>query len=304
MAVRLSGEPRSGACDVDVEELAGRLAGQQSPGGAFLSRVELPWGDSGDRNCFVTALVVRELHGVTGLEEVDEARRRALGFLTRGRYPVYRDLFAFYPHGGHPFWMRSALYPDADDTSVINLELMRAGLLDAEAAAAVAERYLTRHRAVGEAAVHLTRPWHREGVFLTWLTGAPVPNPIDCCVNTNVIALLAAAGMRGAPGYAEACDMVVTAALDTAARGVHDRRRTPFYPGPGEWSRALRHAVAMGADELAPAAQALSGVPDPDEGADAPAVCCDVTGRIVWRSTAVALARRLRAATEHEEGPR
>ncbi|MEV0643635.1 hypothetical protein AB0I28_00080 [Phytomonospora sp. NPDC050363] len=300
MNVELSERPGIGAGDAEAAELAARLADAQSPGGTFLSRVELPWGESEDRNCFVTALVVRELHGIAG-DGVAEARRRALAYLLRSRYPVYRDLFSFYPHRGHPFWMRSALYPDADDTAVINLELVRAGLMSTDALAEVAERHLLPNRAVGEGARHLDRPWHREGVFLTWLTGAPVANPVDCCVNTNVVALLAAAGMRTAPGYAEACEMVDAAARDVSRAGVHDRRRTPFYPAPGEWLRALRHAVEMGATELEPAARALATVPDPEAGAEAPAICCDVEGTVVWRSTAVAVARRLRAAAIEKE---
>jgi hypothetical protein len=283
-----------------LEATAVELAAQQSPGGAFLSRVSLPWGEVEDRNCFVTALVVRELHGVAGPDTVAEARRKALAYLLRSRYPVHRDVFSFYPHGSHPFWMHSALYPDADDTAVINLELVRAGLTSTAALAELAERHLLPYRATGELAHCLDRPWHRDGVFLTWLTTAPVANPIDCCVNTNVIALLAAADRRGAAGYRPACDMVNDTARQVA-EGADSRRFTPYYPNPAEWRRAVDHAVAMGAAELTPAMQALATVPDPDEVATAPQVCCDITGTVVWRSAAPALARRLRAAALDEE---
>jgi len=274
-----------------AEGLASRLAALQSPGGTFLSRVSLPWGEVEDRNCFVTALVVRELHGIAGLDVVTEARRQALAYLLRSGYPVYRDLYSFYPLRSHPFWMRSALYPDADDTAVINLELARAGLTSTAALAGVAERYLLRYRATGELGRYHDRPWHREGAFLTWLTTAPVANPIDCCVNTNVIALLAVAGLRGEQGYTAACEMINDAARRVPRSAGYSRRFTPFYPGPGEWRRALRHAVDVGAAELAPALEALEAVPDPSPRA----VCCDVTGTVVWRSEALALARQLRA---------
>lgn len=272
-------------------DLASRLAALQSPGGTFVSQVSLPWGEVEDRNCFVTALVVRELHGIAGPGTVTEARRKALAYLLRSRYPGYRDLFSFYPLRSHPFWMRAALYPDADDTAVINLELARAGLTSTAELAGVAERYLLRYRATGELARYLDRPWHRDGAFLTWLTTAPVANPIDCCVNTNVIALLAAAGLRGAEGYTAACEMVNDAARQVSGAAGYSRRFTPFYPGPGEWRRALRHAVDAGAAELTPALQALAATPDPGPGA----ICCDVTGTVTWRSEALQVARQLRA---------
>ncbi|HEX8354984.1 MAG TPA: hypothetical protein VF611_18910, partial [Pyrinomonadaceae bacterium] len=240
-----------------MDEIIANICARQSPGGAFLSTVRLPFGDVEDRNCFVTGLVLREIAAVRGRPAVDEARRRAFGFLQRSKYPVYPYLFSFYPHRSHPFWMRSALYADADDTSVIVPEMVRAGLLPAESMAYVAENYLLKYRAAGDFGRHLTEPWHREGVFLTWFTSADIENPIDCCVNTNVVGLLAAAGLRGMEGYAAACAMINEAAEQAAGRPEGGRRFTPYYPHPAEWFYALERAVEAGARELLPALEAL-----------------------------------------------
>src|SRR5205823_10026469 len=107
------------------DELVERICALQSPGGAYMSRIRAPFGDVEDLNCFVTALVLRETEGIGGHDRLDDSRRRAQGFLLRSQNPVYRYDYAFYPHGRHPFWMSQALYPDADDTAVAMLALVR-----------------------------------------------------------------------------------------------------------------------------------------------------------------------------------
>jgi len=275
-----------------MADLAAAICALQSPGGCFLSSVRLPWGAVEDRNCFVTGLVLRELAGASD-PRLDEARRRASAFLLRGRHPGHPCLFSFYPHRAHPFWMRRALYPDADDTAVVVRELVRAGHCPPRALDQAAERF-ARHRATGVRARRPDRRWRRPGVFLTWLTTADVPNPVDCCVNTNVLALLAAAGRTGADGYAAACAMVCDAAELAAARPGWSREFTPYYPDPREWCHALEHAVAAGAREVAPALEALRS----RRAADPPGpalLCCDEPGAIVWTAEVLALARRLAA---------
>lgn len=277
-----------------MTEAVAALCRLQAPGGAFLSTVELPWGAMEDRNCFVTGLVLRETAGLSGFPELDEARRRACGYLLRSKYPVYPYLWSFYPQRAHPPFMRQALYADADDTCVIALELVRAGHLPAEALRFIAEEYLSRYRATGDLIHHRRDPWQPEGVFLTWFTTAPVENPIDCCVNTNVVAMLAAAGLTDQEGYSAACAMINRAAAETAAHPERGREFTPYYPSLAEWYHALVHAVESGATDLLPAMDALRAAPAVQAELDrVRPLCSDVGGSIRWTAEALILARRL-----------
>ncbi|MCC3158260.1 hypothetical protein LJ737_13510 [Hymenobacter sp. 15J16-1T3B] len=280
------------------EALITAIRRQMSPGGAFLSTVRTSYGEVEDRNCFVSGLVLRELAGLPTHPELDEARRLATAFLLRSAYPqIYPYCFAFWPPQYPPFWLRTALYADADDTCVIGLELVRAGHWPAEALEYIADNYLQPHRATGALRHHLRHEWQPEGVFLTWFTTADAPNPIDCCVNTNAVALLARAGLKAAPGYAEACTMINTAAHLLARHPQQVQHFTPYYPHPGEWLHALRHAVAAGADELQPALAAVAGLPQlaAATGPEIPApLCSDVSGDIVWTAPVLGLARELR----------
>lgn len=284
-----------------MNEIVEAICALQSPGGAFLSKVRLPFGDTEDRNCFVTGLVIRETSSVHGYPALDEARRQAFAFLMRSKYPVYPYLFSFYPHHAHPFWMRNALYADADDTSIIALELARAGLFPAEALAYLAENFFLKYRATGDFRHHLTQDWQREGVFLTWFSSSDMANPIDCCVNTNVVALLASANLTGLDGYAAACDMINAAAKESAIEPLRSREFAPHYPHPVEWYYALEHAVNAGASALIPALESLRDAPlvKQDLLSESP-LCSDAEGKIVWTAKVLTLARQLRKQVTQE----
>ena len=260
----------------------------QSPGGTFLSTVHLPSGEVEDTNCFITALVLRELSQLRYASswqqtaELEDASRRALGYLMRSVYPVSPHAYSFYPHQYHPFWMDTTLFADADDTAVIALELVRYGKRDPEIFTYIAENYLRIYRASG---THLYAPWQREGVYLTWFTTADIDNPIDCCVNTNVVAMLAVAGLQDTPGYKEACAMINDAAAWAGADHERLRQLTPYYPHPIEWYYALDHAVKSGAEALRPARDVLASASWLDQSIDTQhPVCSSLDGDIVWTS--------------------
>ncbi len=278
----------------DFDTLVAGICARQSPGGAFLATVRMPYGEVEDRNCFVSGLVLRELADAPATPALAEARRKAYAFLLRSKYPVYPYSFAFYPAQFPPFWLRTALYPDADDTAVIALELVRAGYWPAEALPYIAENYLLRYRATGPLRHHLAHSWQPEGVFLTWFTTANVANPIDCCANTNVVALLAWAGLKETAGYGEACTMINQAAALVAAAPHRASHFTPYYPHPAEWHHALAHAVAAGAHELRPALAALRALPPVVAAPLLTPLCSDVAGEIIWTAEVLTLARQLR----------
>jgi hypothetical protein len=284
---------------VSKHKLVQKICELQSPGGAFLSQVFVPGlGEVEDHNLFITAHVLRETRAMRGNNAaLDDARRRAFGFLMRSKYPAYAHSYAFYPYHYHPFWMNVRLYPDADDTCIINLELIREGKRPAEIFTFVTEHYLSRYRVVDDLVHHLTKPWHYPGVFLTWFSSAKnFENPIDCCVNTNVVAFLAEAGLKDTPGYTEACQMINETARSVAGDVEALRQFTPYYPHPVEWLRAVQHAIACGATELLPAHLALSQL-SPLQAAliseDNLPLFSDISGEIFWISPVLTHARLL-----------
>ncbi|BAZ36681.1 hypothetical protein NIES4101_26010 (plasmid) [Calothrix sp. NIES-4101] len=278
-----------------MHEAVAAIGKKLSPGGAFLSSVRLPIGEVEDRNCFVTGLVLRETATLPECPTLKELRRKASAFLLRSQYPSHPYSFAFYPLRSHPFWMQQALYADADDTSVIALELVRAGHWPAEVLTRIIEQYLFRYRAIGDLRHHRKAVWQPEGVFLTWFSTACRENPIDCCVNTNVVALLAVAGLAAHESYTAACVMINAAAQMTVAQPSRLRAFTPYYPHPVEWFYALDHAVQVGACELLPAREAIGSLQQVQESLFSTVpLCSDAVGNIVWTAEVITLARRLR----------
>jgi hypothetical protein len=159
------------------------------------------------------------------------------------------------------------------------------------------DKYLRKYRAAGDFSGHLTAPWHREGVFLTWFTTADLPNPIDCCVNANVLALLASAGLKNQPGYREAAGMINEAVGWAADDPFRLREITPYYPHPVEFYWALDHAVNSGVDELLPALNGLSAISwifdKPAAGSSTP-VCASLDDNFSWSAEVVHFARELK----------
>lgn len=227
----------------------------QAPSGAFTSMVHLPGGSCPDENAFVTGLVLRYLHllGMTAM--MPQTVQRAVTFLRRCESTVFPGMFGFWPRDGYPAWMgRVRLHADADDSAIVTLELVRCGVATMVSLQQLAHRVLSQHRFFSSRLA--ASDWRRCEVFLTWLHYDPTPNPVDCCVNANVLALLAYGGLRDLPGYDEACTM-----LNTAIRGQTQQAAfaalCPYYPHPLELVYAVEHAVATGAVELWPSWQHL-----------------------------------------------
>lgn len=68
-------------------------------------------------------------------------------------------------------------------------------------------------------------PWIRPGVFLKWRHKGVRPNPVDCCINVNVIALITAARLADLPVYREAC------ACTTIQEGIRWANRSHWHAG-------------------------------------------------------------------------
>jgi hypothetical protein len=274
------------------------LRALQDADGCFPSWVVLAGGREPDHNGYVTAIVLRTLRHQPGSADLAAIVEPALDWIAGCGSPRLPGAFAFWPEHARPRWA-AGVPADVDDTAVILAELLRHGRVTrADALHSVCTVLLPCRLAGGGGTV--LPPWVTLGSFLTWVVadarpGARrTPNPIDACVNANVVALLVLLDATHLPGY--------DAAVRTVRRGVDwagaDPRRlsalTPFYPAPRSLAEAVAHAVECGAEDLRPAADRLAALPaavlDVDGGS-----CRSAYGRTTWQAPALDVARALAA---------
>jgi hypothetical protein len=257
--------------------------------GAVPATVNLPWGRLEDATSFVTGLALRALRR-RGDPSTAPLRARMLDFLERCEVDDPPGAFAFWPASGRPDWA-SRVAADADDTAICMTELYLAGRMRREEAVRRVGRLLlpNRVRRGGDA----WPPWAADGAFLTWLLPDPnARNIVDCAVNANVLALMAALGMRDPPGARAAVRLIRGGLAWAGTSAARLKALTPFYPEPAELRLAVEHAVACGCVELAPAAaqlRRLTGCAAPGPGA---ILCSAPYDRGGWRSPALAAIRR------------
>ena len=224
--------------------------------GSFPATIHMPTGRQvPDRNCFVTAQVLRALTPATLPAERRVAVGRALAFLERSGSSERPGAWGFWPRGEglRPSWIPEPPL-DCDDTAIVALELARWGQIDPPAAIRIATGVLLSERLV--AIDWPAPPWFGEGVFVTWMEDDGRPQVIDCAVNANVAALFAHLGLRSLPGYSEACAMIERAVTWAGDSAVRARTLAPCLPGPiGKLALAIEYVAAgrAGAEELRPA---------------------------------------------------
>lgn len=269
------------------------LAALQDPDGFFSSQVRGGGMDQADRNGFATVQVLRALG-----REAEEllgrsAHAAALDALEACRNPATGG-FRFWPLGARPDWAPD-LPDDADDTSLMATMLWTAGRLSTSELRRLACYTVVSHRLAST--VQPGPSWPRAGAFKTWMRLGIAPDMVDCTVNANVLAMLAAAGLHGTPGYAEACAMIEDAVLWAGEDAGRAATLSPFYPEAGELVLAVEAAVAAGVRELRPVRALMdlsrlwSELRLRSCGAD-PVICGSPYGLVRWTSTAVGRARR------------
>jgi hypothetical protein len=269
------------------------LLAEQSSSGGFRSFVHLGLRIEEDWNLFTTALVLRSLAVVDRDDErLSASRERALDYVSGCESRAQPGAFGFWPRDSRPAWVND-LPEDADDTAICTLELLRYGRRDKKFAKRAACLRLVKHRL--ESVDPPAPCWLRPGVFVTWLGDRSRRHAIDCCVNANVVALLAGAGLSHLPGYREACSMIEDAIVWATDSKIRLSSITPFYPDPDELLHAIEHAVGWGAAELGPAMAKLRGQLSTNVAEfhrDRP-ICSNAYGAVYWTSPAVQIARQL-----------
>ena len=229
-----------------VDERLKSVLDFQAPMGAFPSLIS-----SGNRKCcdwngFTTAQVLRALRAVPESDPLNNARSLALDFLKSCESPDKPGAYHFWPKGTQPGWIPD-LPADADDTSIILVEMVRHKRIDLDAARKMACSVLLPCRLLK--VPEPGPPWIRPGTFFTWLRPGPF-NVVDCCVNANVIALLSYLGLEGIPGFKEACEMIEAGIKWAGGSDFKARTLTAFYPHPAEFAYAVEHAIECGANRL------------------------------------------------------
>lgn len=288
------------------DALFAALLAEQTPSGAFPSAVDAGDGHVADETCFVTAQVALILCDVAeragpGAAPLTGACERALDFIERCAAPDGSGAFSFYPPGETGARLDLRLPPDADDTALAWLALMRGGRRPRAAARArlpgLFSSLSVRARRRGDP------PFVRAALYRTWFDppgGEPsaAENPVDLIVNVNIVACLAEAGCDPAESRATVSAIAAACAHCDLSRSSL-RSFAPYYADPTEVEIALARAVDRGAEELRPALEGLNapGLDGEDRTAGRPVdrpLYCNAHGRPIWRSASLQRARRCR----------
>jgi hypothetical protein len=270
-----------------------RLAALQAEDGSFPSEIIGPGGTWQDRNGFTTARVLRALRDLPRDATLDRLRSRALAFVARCRSQTVPGAFGFWPEDIRPTWA-SRVPADVDDTAIMTRELMRHGKLSQRDAMRTVYTVLLRYRFVARSD-ELRPPWIANGAFLTWIGPPGKPNPVDCCVNANVAALMGLVRATHMPGYQEAVRTILDGLDWAGLNPARLRSLTPFYPSIDDLHEAVEHAVESGADALAPALTRLRGMVSHSDRTNL-GCCSSAYGGTVWRCPALVEAQILRHA--------
>ena len=267
-----------------VPDVVTQVLAAQSRNGAFPSTVHVVDREEVDENAFVTALVVHELSPWAGDKVVRRAIDRALDFLLRCELRGGPGHFCFYPETARPAWMPVPLPADSDDTALVAPLLVQYGRRPLAFLQEVVDEVLDPFRLLD--VCEASEKWHRAGVYLTWLRAGYPPNVVDCCVNVNVLALLARAGRAASPAAAAVVEMLEAALSSTPPWPPRTRTLSPWYPHPAEFVRAVERAASAGAAGLGPVLTRMRAMGWNRPAAGAP-VCGSKDGRFLWTCDAL-----------------
>jgi hypothetical protein len=276
--------------EIRISKFVKRLKAWQSSEGAFWSVIVFRDRKEIDWNGFVTALVLRELRRSSPDPELRHLQERSLDFLEQCASNSFSGVFSFWPCASYPKWA-SQVPGDIDDTALMSLELFRYGRLRQQDLLRIICKILIPQRIRQD--TELKPPWIVPGAFLTWISvNSQHSNIVDCCVNANVVALMASVGATHLPGYKEAC-MMIEAGLQWAGDSpLRLRSLTPFYPNLQEFYLAVKHAVECGACLLQPSLDRLFALTHNDWASTDLPICSSAYHATMWYCPAISEVRQ------------
>jgi hypothetical protein len=130
-------------------------------------------------------------------------------------------------------------------------------------------------------------PWVRAGVYRTWLDVSLAINPADLCVNANILACRAMAGLPADPALFETLSSAMQRWQVSPASL---RMLAPYYAHPDEIGFAMARAERVGA-----VGGSSWSLPPQAQSEDQP-LYCNSHGRPFWRAPALHRARHLQRA--------
>ncbi len=275
-----------------LEDMLSHLHKLQCRDGSFPSIVSDKPRVIVDHSGFTTVLVLRSLRHNLACPELHSIRTAALQYLLRCRSSTHDVAFEFWPEDARPSWAPD--FPaDLDDTATMLVELIRHGYIEPEKIRSSVCKLLVKNRVRLNGKV--TRPvWIHDGAFNTWIVDDKhYPNVVDCTVNANVASLLAVLDLHDLPGYQAAIDTIISGCSWAGDNVERLQSLSPFYPDATELFYAVSHAVESGVEQLREVKDQLYQCVQADLQNNAGAHCRNAYGDVVWKSSALLLARKL-----------
>ncbi|MFC0778613.1 hypothetical protein [Flavobacterium sp. HJSW_4] len=269
------------------------LLDRQTVNGAFSSEVKMRGNlIIEDENVFITVLVVFELFRLKKKTEVTNAINRALDFIECCEEKPNSGIFKFYPEKLPSAKLNISLHGDLDDSALSILALVYFGRRDKEWANSILVDVFEKNRLLY---TNAHPAWVRPGTFKTWISDSH-DNPIDCCVNLNVLALYAYLGHTKADVYSKALESVMLGFRLTNLDPLHMRHLAPFYAHPSEVYEAIRRAANFGVVEMTNELNVFQYFESHRTDNAIRPVCCNGWGQPLWFSKALQIARTIELA--------
>ncbi len=253
---------------------------QQNVSGAFRCELAGHHHVLYDYNGFVTALILREM-------QESDPRLYAVQIEKALKYlRCYKNSentgYRFWPLHLWPDWAPS-LPADCDDIAVISLELAKHNeLTDSQLL-----QLLESHLFASQIKDHPPSPtWLKKGAFRTWVDGMEEGNPVDCCVNLNILVLFAYLGMKDIVGYHEVVQMLYDAVEWCGDSELRFRSLAIFYPDSRMFLYTLDNAIVHGCSELLELREILrkKSFWPTMRGHGPISICSNANHKIIWTS--------------------
>lgn len=261
--------------------LLDNLLRSQSTSGAFPSYIQVQDERLEDENCFITSLVLLELLRIPPpyqSQAWQDAIQKGIHFIKDCEEATGNGKFNFYPYTLDTPRLPIAASPDFDDSALALLVLLKQGERDAAAVRTIIRDVFEPYRIISTTSKDPA--WVQPGLFRTWIDTYRYDNPVDCCVNLNMLCLYQQV-FSGDTAPGALVHTAVSGALKMYGTSTSAMRRiSPYYAHVAELYFCLERAgYALPADDALLVA-------------DRP-ICCNISGRPLWYAPVLQQARAI-----------